>query len=149
MKTAVLVTIAAVITLSSGLARAEAPTAICIGTQGGGLGAPRIDLTLSVVPARAFFAVSGQVRFTQPVSPPGSEVIYGVSGTAIPNADGYWVSLVGTGYDLAKTVFVGMLGLQLSTDPAKNTLTYAKQSLDAATTQLVTRVPVIQDCPTP
>jgi hypothetical protein len=42
-----------------------------------------------------------------------------------------------------------MIGMQLSADPAKNTLTYAKQSLDAATTQLVTRVPVVTPCPTP
>ena len=32
-------------------------------------------------------------------------------------------------------------------DPAKNTLTYAKQTLDAASTQIVTAVPEVKTCP--
>jgi hypothetical protein len=134
---------------SLGFASDQDPLQICIETQGGGPGVPSIELTLFATPIGTGFQLTGRVVFSQAVAPPAGLVTYAVSGTAIPNADGFFLSLVGTGYDLARTVFVGMLGIQLSADPAKNTLTYAKQSLDAATTQLVTRVPEIVPCPVP
>lgn len=141
---------ALLLSCSLGLAAGVDAFPLCIATQGGGPGVPSINLTLIATDAgSSFFQLTGQVVFSQAVSPPASQVVYAVSGSAVPNADGYFLSLVGTGYDLAKTVFVGMIGIQLSAEPAKNTLTYAKQSLDAATTQVVTRVPQIVTCPSP
>jgi hypothetical protein len=146
----VVCTIVALVGPSSlGLAAGVDAFPICIGTKPTGLGSPSIDLNLIASSAGSSFQLTGQVVFSQPVSPPASLVTYAVTGSAVPNADGYWVSLVGTGYDLAKTVFVGMIGIQLSADEAKNSLTYAKQSLDAATTQTFTRVPEIKACPAP
>jgi hypothetical protein len=97
-----------------------------------GLGAPRIDLHLTASPAGSVFQLTGEARFSQPIAPPNSLVVYGVSGTAIPNADGYWLALTGVGYDLAKQLFNGTFAIQLSTDSPKNTLAYVKRSLDGA-----------------
>jgi hypothetical protein len=142
-----LMTVALVAPGSLGLAAGVDAFPICIGTKPGGLGAPSINLALVAQNVGSFFQLTGQAVFSQPVSPPSNLVTYAVSGTAIPNADGFWLSLTGTGYDLARTVFIGMIGIQLSADEAKNSLTYAKQSLDAATTQTVTRIPEVKDCP--
>ena len=143
----VFVTTAIVVPTSVGLAVDVDAFPICIGTTPGGLGSPTINLNLVATDAGSFFQLTGQAVFSQPISPPASLVTYSVSGTAIPNADGFWLSLVGTGYDLAKTVFIGMIGAQLSADPSKNSLTYAKQSLDAASTVTFTRTPEIKACP--
>jgi hypothetical protein len=140
--------ITAVVGLSSAPARSDDTFAVCIGTKPGPPGAPRIDLTLTATPARSFFELFGQAQFSQAVAPPHGLVIFGVSGTAISNADGFWLSLTGAGYDLAKTVFNGTLGIQLSADPAKNALTYVKQSLDGTSDPLiVTGIPEIKPCP--
>ena len=143
----VFVTTVVVMPHSVGIAAVIDPFSVCLGTKGGGPGAPSINFILIANSAGSFFQLTGQATFSQAVSPPNGLVIYSVSGSAITNADGFWVSLVGTGYDLAKTVFLGTFGLQLSADPAKNTLTYAKQSLDAAAPQVVTAVPEIKPCP--
>ena len=148
LTTAILVT-TALLAPSPGLTAGADAFPICIATKSGGLGSPSIELSLIATAAGSFFQLTGQLVFSQPVAVPNGLVIYAVNGTAIPNTDGYWVSLVGTGYDLARTPFVGMIGMQLSGDAAKNTLTYAKQSLDAATTQTFTRIPEVRDCPLP
>ena len=144
---AVFVTTVVVMPSSVGLAAVVDPILVCLGTKGGGPGAPSINFTLIANSAGSFVQLTGQATFSQAVAPPNGLVIYGVSGSAIPNADGFFVSLLGTGYDLAKAVFVGMFAMQLSADPAKNTLTYAKQSLDATSTQIVTGVPELKPCP--
>ncbi|HMH50602.1 MAG TPA: hypothetical protein VK548_10245 [Candidatus Acidoferrum sp.] len=130
-----------------GLAAVVDPFPVCIGLKAAGLGSPRIDLTLTASPAGPVFQLTGEARFSQAIAPPNGLVVYAVSGTAIPNADGFWVSLTGAGYDLAKSVFHGTFAIQLSADPAKNTLAYAKRSLDGTTTSVVTGAAEVVSCP--
>ena len=84
---------------------------------------------------------------TQAIAPPNGLVIYSVSGTAIPNDDGFWVSLSGAGYDLAKTLFNGIITIQSNVDPAKSTLTYVKQSLNTSSIVILTGTPELKACP--
>ena len=137
----------AVVPSGIGTAAVVDPIPISIGTKPGPPGSPLINFALTANAAGTAYQLTGEATFSQAIAPPNGLVTYGVSGSAIVNADGFWISLVGTGYDLAKTVFLGTFGLQLSADPAKNTLTYAKQSLDAASTQIVTGVPELKTCP--
>ena len=134
----VFLTTVVVVPSSVGFAAIVDPFPVCIGLKAGGLGSPRIDLTLTASQAGPVFQLTGEARFSQPIAPPNGLVVYAVSGTAIPNADGFWVSLGGAGYDLAKNVFSGTFGIQLSADPAKNTLAYSKRSLDGTSTSVVT-----------
>jgi hypothetical protein len=130
-----------------GLAAVVDPIPLCVGTKPGPPGSPSINFTLTANPAGSVYQLTGQATFSQAVAPPNGLVIYSVSGSAIPNTDGFWISLTGAGYDLAKAVFIGTFAVQLSADPAKNTLTYAKQTLDAASTQIVTAAPEVKTCP--
>src|SRR2546427_4549408 len=136
-----------VVPSSPGLAAVVDPFPVCIGLKAGGLGSPRIDLTVTASQVGPVFQLTGEARFSQAIAPPNSLVIYAVSGAAIPNADGFWLSLTGAGYDLAKNVFGGTFGIQLSADPTKNTLAYAKRSLDGTSTSVVTAGAEVTTCP--
>jgi hypothetical protein len=114
---------------------------------GSGLGAARIDFTLAVDAQGPFTELLGEARFSQPIAPPGGLIIYAVTGVAIPNADGMWVSLTGTGYDLAKTLYRGTFAAQLSADPAKNTFSYTRQNLDGSGAVTSTSTLPIITCP--
>jgi hypothetical protein len=139
----------AVVPSSVGHAAVVDPIPLCVGTKPGPPGSPSINFTLTANTAGTAYQLTGQATFSQAIAPPNGLVIYSVIGAAIANPDGFWLSLVGTGYDLAKTVFIGTFGLQLSADPAKNTLTYAKQSLDATAPQVVnlTGAVEVKNCP--
>jgi hypothetical protein len=130
-----------------GLAAVLDPIPVCIGLKAGGLGSPRIDLTLTASQVGSVFQLNGKAQFSQAIAPPNGLVIYAVSGTAIPNTDGFWVSVAGAGYDLAKSVFEGTFAIQLSADPTKNTLAYAKRSLDGTSTSVVTGAAEVTTCP--
>jgi hypothetical protein len=136
-----------VVPSSLGLAAVLDPIPVCIGLKAGGLGSPRIDLTLTASQLGTVFQLNGKAQFSQAVAPPNGLVVYAVSGTAIPNADGFWVSVTGAGYDLAKSVFDGTFGIQLSADPTKNTLAYSKRSLDGTSTSVVTGAAEVTTCP--
>jgi hypothetical protein len=136
-----------VVPSSLGLAAVVDPIPVCIALKAGGLGSPRIDLTLTASQAGSVFQLNGKAQFSQAIAPPNGLVVYAVSGTAIPNTDGFWVSVTGAGYDLAKSVFEGTFAIQLSADPAKNTLAYAKRSLDGASTSVVTGAAEVVTCP--
>ena len=141
------VTAVVVVPSRTGLAAVVDPFSFCIGLKAGGLGSPRIDLTLTASQVGSAFQLTGEARFSQAIAPPNSLVVYAVSGNAITNADGFWVSVGGAGYDLAKNVFSGTFGIQLSADPAKNTLAYAKRSLDGTSTTIVTGTAEVTTCP--
>ena len=113
---------------------------------GSGLGAARIDLKVIVDSQAPFAEIAGEARFSQPVSPPGSLIVYAISGVAIPNADGFWVSLAGTGYDLARTIYRGTIAVQLSLDPAKHMLSYTRQNLGGSSSSTSTGVPEFVVC---
>ena len=136
--------------LLTGPAAAANPdvTPICIALKQAGLGAPSVTLTLSAVPYGPFVHLAGQGRFSQAIAPPGSLVIYSVTGTAIQNADGWWISLEGTGYDLAQIIFRGTFGIQFNTgNTSPHTLSYTKQSLDGSSSSTLTGVAEIRACP--
>ncbi len=128
-------------------AAADTPQPVCVTAKlGSGLGAPRIDIE-AVVDVRGPVAeLVGVARFVQPVSPPAGLIIYAVSGAAIPNTDGVWVSLSGTGYDQAKTLYHGTIAVQLSTDPSKQTLSFTRQNLDGSGAATSTGVPQVATC---
>ena len=114
-------------------AAADAVSPVCVTARlGSGLGAAKVDFTLSDDVQGPFRELLGEARFSQPIAPPGGLIVYAVTGVAIPNADGTWVSLTGTGYDLAKTLYRGTFAAQLSADPAKNTFSYTRQNLDGS-----------------
>lgn len=131
---ALLLTIVAILVVGTGSAAADVFPLCVTARLGAGLGAAKIDFTLAVetFPNSPMIALSGQASFSQPVSPPGSLIVYAVSGAAIPNADGIWASLSGTGYDLAKNVYRGTFTAQLSSDALKNTFSYTRQNLDGS-----------------
>jgi hypothetical protein len=52
-----------------------------------------------------------------------------------------WLSLAGTGYDLAKTIYRGTIAIQLSLDPSKYTLSYTRQNLDGSSPSTSTGAP--------
>ena len=133
----------------SGVAPATAADAfpVCIGLKSGGLGAPHVDFTLSAVYYGAFIHLAGEARFSQAISPPNGLIIYSVSGTAIPIDDSFRISLSGAGYNSANTIFNGTFAIQLNVDPTQNTLTYARQSLDASSTLILTGTPELKACP--
>ena len=139
----------AVVVVPSGISHAAVvdPFAVCIGLKPGGLGSAHVDLTLIASAAGTFFQLTGQAVFSQPVAPPSSVVVYGVAGTAIRTVDGFWLSLTGVGSDLAQNVFNGTFAIQLSVDPTKNTLTYAKRSLDGTSNTVLTGAAEVVTCP--
>lgn len=121
---------------------------VCIALKQAGLGAPSVTLTLSAVPYGPFVHLAGQGRFSQAIAPPGSLVIYSVTGTAIPNTAGWWISLEGAGYDRAQTIVRGTFGIQFNTDnTSPHTLSYTKQSLDGSSSSTLTGVAEIRACP--
>jgi hypothetical protein len=111
------------------------PVQVCINLKSSGLGAPHLSLALVASQVGGFFIfqLNGQATFSQAVAPPDSVVNYGVAGTAVPIAGGFFASLTGVGLDLAQNAFSGTFAIQLNADPTKNTLTYAKRSLDGTT----------------
>ena len=136
---------ASALAIAAGAAAAEP---LCFTARlGSGLGAARIDLKVIVDSQAPFAEIAGEARFSQPVSPPGSLIVYAVSGVAIPNADGFWVSLAGTGYDLATTIYRGTIAAQLSLNPAKHMLSYTRQNLDGSSSGTSTGVPEFVLCP--
>lgn len=139
----------AVVAVPSGIGRAAVvdPFPVCIGLKSSGLGARHVDLTLIAFAAGTFFQLNGQAVFSQPIGPPSSVVVYGVARTALRTVDGFFVSLTGAGTDLAQNVFNGTFALQLSADPAKNTLTYSKRSLDGTSNTVLTGAAEVATCP--
>jgi hypothetical protein len=132
---------------SSTFVVAAAETICRTARLGSGLGAARVDFTLAVDDQGPFRELLGEARFSQPVAPPGSLIVYAVTGVAIPNEDGTWVSLTGTGYDLAKTVYRSTFTAQLSADPSKNTFSYTRQNLDGSGAVTSTSTLPIIPCP--
>jgi hypothetical protein len=122
------------------------PIFVCISLKTTGLGAPHVDLTLVASPAGTFFQLTGQAVFSQSVAPPSGVIFYGVAGTAIPMVGGFSLSLTGVGADPAQNLFNGTFAVQLSTDPAKNTLTYAKRSLDGTSNAIITGAAEVVNC---
>lgn len=145
----VFLTTAVVLPPGPGQAAVVDPFPVCIGLKTTGLGAPHVDLTLIASPAGTFFQLTGAAVFSQSVAPPNSVVVYGVAGTAIRTVDGFWLSLTGVGADLAQNLFNGTFAVQLSVDPAKNTLTYAKRSLDGTSSTTITGAADVVSCPSP
>jgi hypothetical protein len=136
------------VSLFAGSAAAQDAVPVCATlTFGTGAGAPRVELKLIADVQAAFFELAGKARFTQAVAPPAGLIIYAVSGTAIHNADGIWVSLGGSGYDEAKTIFRATIAGQLSLDPAKNRVAYVRQNLDGSSPVTLNGVPQITACP--
>ena len=136
-----------VVPSSLGLAAVVDPFPVCIGLKPGGLGAAHVDLTLIASAAGTFFQLTGEAVFSQPIAPPNGVVVYGVSGTAIRTVDGFRLSLTGVGSDLAQNLFNGTFAIQLSVDPTKNTLTYAKRSLDGTSNTVLTGAAEVVSCP--
>jgi hypothetical protein len=127
------VTMLSSIFVATDIATADPVSLFCVTARlGTGLGAAKVDFVLAIDEVGPFRELAGEARFSAPVAPPGNLIIYAISGTAIPNADGFWVSLSGTGYDVAKTVFRGTFTAQLSVDPSKNTFSYTRQNLDGS-----------------
>jgi len=121
---------------------------VCIEVPPAGFGSVTIDLALEADLHGSFVHVIGSATVRQTVSPPNGEIVYSVSGTAIPNADGFWISLTGAGYNTAKEVVAGLFAIQLSDDAAKQALTYFKQDLEGSPPTLVTRTPQLKTCET-
>lgn len=126
---------------------AAADTVCVTARLGSGLGAARIDFTLAVDVQGTFLELLGEARFSQPVSPPGNLIVYAVTGVAIPNTDGVWVSLGGTGYDVARTLYRGAFAAQVSADPSTNTFSYTRQNLDGTGAVTSTSTLPITPCP--
>ncbi len=141
----VFLTTAIVLPPGPGQAAVVDPIFVCISLKTTGLGAPHVDLTLVASPAGTFFQLTGQAVFSQSVAPPSSVIIYGVAGTALPMVGGFWLSLTGVGAD-AQNLFNGTFAVQLSADPAKNTLTYAKRSLDGTSNATITGAAEVVNC---
>ena len=131
----ILFVLVAIFVVGIGTAVAADDTTICLTARlGAGMGAARVDFTLhaTTTSASPFYSLAGQASFSQPISPPGSLIVYAVSGVGIPNADGTWVSLSGTGYDLAKTLYRGTFAAQTSNDPTKSLFSYTRENLDGS-----------------
>jgi hypothetical protein len=122
------------------------PSTVCLARKATGLGGATITLTLSAQPSGDFVQLAGQATFSQAIAPPGGLVVYAVAGAAIPNTDGWWVSLEGAGYDLAGTVFRGTFALQVGDDPEKSTISYTKQSLDGSSSSTLTGAVEVIPC---
>jgi hypothetical protein len=120
---------------------------VCIGLRHDTIGAPNLRFTLDATPTGSFVQLTGQAAYAEPNTPGGNQVVYGVSGAAIPTADGFWVSLIGAGSDDAQTVFNGTFTIQVSSDPARNKLTYAKRSLDGTSNTVITGSAEFLPCP--
>jgi hypothetical protein len=142
----VFLTTAIVLPPGPGQAAVVDPIFVCISLKTTGLGAPHVDLTLVASPAGTFFQLTGQAVFSQSVAPPSSVIIYGVAGTALPTVGGFSLSLTGVGADLAQNLFNGTFAVQLGIDPAKNTLTYAKRSLDGTSNATITGAAEVVNC---
>ena len=144
-----LVIVLTVVAIPPGIGRAAVldPFPVCIGLKSSGLGAPHVDLTLVASAVGAFFQLNGQAVFSQPIAPPNGVVVYAVAGTAVRTVDGFFVSLTGVGLDLAQNAFNGTFAIQLSADPARNTLTYAKRSLDGTSNTVLNGAAEVVTCP--
>lgn len=144
-----LVIVLTIVVIPSGIGRAAVvdPFPVCIGLKSSGLGAPHVDLTLVASPVGTFFQLNGQAVFSQPIGPPNGVVVYGVAGTAMRTVGGVFVSLTGVGLDLAQNAFDGTFAIQLSVDPTKNTLTYAKRSLDGTSNTVLSGAAEVVTCP--
>ena len=141
----VFLTTAVVLPPDSGQAAVVDPIPVCIALKTTGLSAPQVDLTLIASPAGTFFQLTGEAVFAQSVA--SSVIIYGVAGTALRTVDGFWLSLTGVGADPAQNLFNGTFAVQLSADPAKSTLTYAKRSLDGTSNTTITGAAEVVSCP--
>jgi len=95
-------------------------------------GSSYVMLSLSAVPNGNFFAVVGRATFNSTNTPPGSLIVYSISGAASQNTNGWWLSLEGLGYDLAQTSYRGSIAIQLSSDLSNNTFTYSHEKLDGS-----------------
>ena len=120
---------------------------ICIGRRHETAGAPSLTFTLIAATAGSFFQLTGAARFADANESPGSVVVYGVTGTALRIVDGFFVSLTGVGLDLAQNAFNGTFAIQLSADPALNTLTYAKRSVDGTSNTVLSGTAEFVTCP--
>ena len=143
----VFLTTAVVLPPGPGQAAVVDPIVVCISLKTTGLGAPHVDLTLVASPAGTFFQLTGQAVFSQSVAPPSGVIFYGVAGTALRTVDGFFLSLTGVGADLAQTLFNGIFAVRLSADPARNTLTYVKRSLDGTSNAPITGAAEVVSCP--
>ena len=131
----VMFALVAIFVAGIGTAAAVDDTTICLTARlGSGLGAARVDFTLhaQTTTASPFYALSGQAAFSQPVAPPGSLIIYAVTGVAIPNTAGTWVSLEGAGYDLARTLYHGTFAAQVSNDVSQSLFSYTRTNIDGS-----------------
>jgi hypothetical protein len=142
----VLTTIA-VVSSSIGFAAAANAFPVCIGLKHEQLGSPSLTFTLSANSAGSFFQLTGQAAYAEANGPGGSSIVYAVSGAAITTVDGYWISLAGAGADQAQTVFNGTFAIQVSSDPTRSKLTYAKRSLDGTSNTLIAGAPEFLPCP--
>jgi hypothetical protein len=123
---------------------------LCLRVEPAGVpGAPTLDLRLQALSYGPFFQFAGEVVVTQAVAPPNGTIVYSVGGSALQNADGFWLSLGGAGYNLANDLFNGLFAIQLSDDPAKRKLTYQKISADGPPPTVFTGTPEITSCVTP
>jgi hypothetical protein len=129
-------------------AGAEDSVPVCLTKPPSGPGSPTIQID-----ARAefhgplFVEIIGRVTVTQAVAPPNGILVYAVSGSAIPNAAGYWVQLTGTGYNAADEVFFTTIAIQLAGNPADNRITLTRHPIgDASALSVFTGVPQIVPC---
>jgi hypothetical protein len=139
----------AIVVVGSPVVGRAAPVTVCFEAPPVGLGSVDIHLTLQVDVQGPFFHMIGSARITQAITPLNAIIVYSLVGTAIPNADGFWLSLSGAGYNVADQVFNGLFAMQLNSgDPTKSTLTYSRQDLEGSPPTVVVRTPQITPCPT-
>ena len=122
------------------------PVLVCVSLKASGLGAPHLDLVLAASQAVGFFQLNGTAVFSQAIAPPNGLVVYAVAGTAIGTVNGVFASLTGVGLDLAQNAFIGTFAVQLNADPTKNTLTYAKRSLDGTSNTVLSGPAEVVTC---
>jgi hypothetical protein len=112
-------------------------------------GAPTIDLRLQALSYGPYFQLAGEAIVTQAVAPPNGIIVYSLGGSALQNADGFWLSLGGAGYNEANEVFNGLFAIQLSDDAAKKKLTYQKIGPEGPPPTVFTGIPEITTCVLP
>jgi hypothetical protein len=120
----------------SGAASAEEGVfSICARLAGPGPelpGASHLDLSLSAFPKGSFVGLVGQVSYQSTTTPPGSIIVYSVSGAASSTGEGWWLSLSGLGYDLARNPYRGEVAILLGSEPGSYTFTYSHEKLDGS-----------------